>query len=221
MDIVETESSATPDQLPRIAPHGEPIARPSRNEVRRRILGAAAEEFAVRGFAAAKLTEIARRAGFTKGAVYSNFESKQDLFAELFAERSLELAGRVLAEIADLDIADAVGRGGETISAWLVGEPGWALLVLEFGVQAAREPAIAEAYLRERRSLRSQLEDLIAGRADAWGIADRVDAHVLAITIMALISGLMLEHAVDPEQVDQHAVQAAVAGVFAGAFARP
>ncbi|WP_249353265.1 TetR/AcrR family transcriptional regulator [Rhodococcus sp. Q] len=189
--------------------------------MRRRILAAAAEEFAVRGFAAAKLTEIARRAGFTKGAVYSNFESKQDLFAELFAERSLELAGRVLAEIADLDIADAVGRGGETISTWLVGEPGWALLVLEFGVQAAREPAIAEAYLRERRSLRSQLEDLIAGRADAWGIADRVDAHVLAITIMALISGLMLEHAVDPEQVDQQAVQAAVAGVFAGAFARP
>ncbi|MFD4293586.1 TetR/AcrR family transcriptional regulator [Rhodococcus sp. NPDC058505] len=187
--------------------------------MRRRLLEAAAEEFAERGFAAARLAEIARRAGFTKGAVYSNFESKQDLFAELFAERSLEVAGRVLAEISGLAVADAAGRGGETISTWLVGDPGWALLVLEFGVQAAREPAIAEAYLRERRSLRRQLEDLIGERAGEWGIADRVDPRTLAITVMALISGLMLEHAVDPEQVDREAVQSAVAGVFAGAFA--
>ncbi len=40
--------------------------------------------------------------------MYSNFESKQDLFAELFAQRSLDLAGRVLAEISGLDLAHAV-----------------------------------------------------------------------------------------------------------------
>ncbi|MFF0814578.1 TetR/AcrR family transcriptional regulator [Rhodococcus sp. NPDC003318] len=194
------------------------LTRPSRTEVRRRLLDAAAEEFAERGFGAARLTEIARRAGFTKGAVYSNFDSKQDLFAELFADRSLELAGRVLAEIAGLDVGAAAGRGGETISAWLVGDPGWALLVLEFGVQAAREPAVAEAYLRERRSLRRQIEELIAERAAEWGI--RVDARTTAITLMALISGLMLEHAVDPEQVDRRAVQAAVSGLFASALGR-
>lgn len=218
---METESSATPGRTPRTTSHLEPTAlsRPSRTEVRRRLLTAAADEFAEHGYAAAKLTEIARRAGFTKGAVYSNFESKQDLFAELFAERSLDLAGRVLAEIAGLDAADAAGRGGDTISTWLVGEPGWALLVLEFGVRAARDPRVAEAYLRERRSLRTQLEELITERATEWHIADRVDAHTLAITVMALISGLMLEHAVDPDQVDRDAVRASVAGVFAGAFA--
>ncbi|GAA4490766.1 TetR family transcriptional regulator [Rhodococcus olei] len=196
------------------------LSRPSRGEVRRRLLDAAAEEFAEHGFVAARLTEIARRAGFTKGAVYSNFESKQDLFAELFTERALEVAGRVLGEIAGLDVTDAAGRSGATISSWLVGDPGWALLVLEFGVQAAREPRIAEAYLRERRALRAQLEDLVAERAAEWGIADRVDARTVAIALMALISGLMLEHAVDPEQVDQRAVQTAVSGFFAGAFAR-
>lgn len=188
--------------------------------VRRRLLDAAAEEFAERGFVAARLAEIAHRAGFTKGAVYSNFESKQDLFAELFAERSLELAGRVLAEIAGLSATDAAGRGGETISSWLVGDPGWALLVLEFGVQAGREPQLAEAYLHERRRLRGQIEELIAERAAEWGVAERVDARNTAITLMALISGLMLEHAVDPEQVDRAAVQAAVSGLFANALRR-
>lgn len=217
-----TESSATAPAGTRAGSHPPQTvpARPARTEVRRRLLDAAADEFAEHGFAAARLTEIARRAGFTKGAVYSNFASKQELFAELFADRSLELAGRVLAEIAGLDISAAAGRSGETISAWLVGDPGWALLVLEFGVQAAREPAIAEAYLRERRSLRGQLQTLISERAAEWGIADRVDARTVAITLMALISGLMLEHAVDPDQVDREAVQAAVSGLFAGTLVR-
>ncbi|MFD4183050.1 TetR/AcrR family transcriptional regulator [Rhodococcus sp. NPDC058514] len=188
--------------------------------MRQRLIDAAAEEFVENGFAAATLADIARRAGFTKGAVYSNFESKQDLFAELFAQRSLELAGRVLAEIAGLSATDAAGRGGETISSWQIADPGWALLVLEFGLQAARDPKIAQAYLRERRHLRAQIEELISERAREWGVAERVDARNIAITLMALISGLMLEHAVDPEQVDERAVHTAVSELFASALTR-
>lgn len=193
-------------------------SRPARDIVRGRILEAAADEFAERGFAAARLAEIARRAGFTKGAVYSNFESKQDLFAELFARRSLELAGRVLAEIAGLDPADAVGRGGAAVASALIADPGWSLLVLEFGVQAGRDENTKQAYLRERRHLRGRLVDLIGDRARAWGVD--LDVRTTAISLMALISGLVLEHSVDPEEVDQQAMGAAVTALFAGAVAR-
>jgi len=128
--------------------------------VRQRLLDAAAEEFAERGFSAARLTEVARRAGFTKGAVYSNFESKQDLFAELFAQRSLELAGRVLAEIAGMNPADAAGKGGEAIATWMVDDPGWSLLVLEFGVLAGRDPHhVVEA---QYKALARALRDAVA-----------------------------------------------------------
>lgn len=193
-------------------------ARPGRDVVRARILEAAAEEFAERGFAAARLAEIARRAGFTKGAVYSNFESKQDLFAELFAQRSLELAGRVLAEIAGLDLADAVGKGGAAVAAALIADSEWSLLVLEFGVQAVRDPSIKQAYIRERRYLRSRLVELIADRAREWGVD--IDVRTTALSLTALISGLVLEHTVDPEDVDQQAIGAAVTALFAGAVAR-
>lgn len=196
-----------------------PATRPGRDVVRQRLLDAAAEEFAERGFNAARLTEVARRAGFTKGAVYSNFESKQDLFAELFAQRSLELAGRVLAEIAGLNPSAAVERGGEAIASWMMREPGWSLLVLEFGVLAARDPQIAQAYLRERRHLRSRLVELIGERAREWGVEDTLDVRTTAISLMALISGLVLEHSVDPEEVDHTTMGAAVAALFAGAVA--
>lgn len=192
--------------------------RPGRDVVRARILDAAAEEFAEQGFAGARLAEIARRAGFTKGAVYSNFESKQDLFAELFAQRSLDLAGRVLAEIAGLDLADAVGKGGAAVASALVADTEWSLLVLEFGVQAVRDPNIKQAYLRERRHLRTRLVELIAERAQEWGVD--IDVRTTALSLTALISGLVLEHTVDPDQVDQQAMGAAVTALFAGAVAR-
>lgn len=193
-------------------------ARPGRDVVRARVLEAAAEEFAEQGFAGATLAEIARRAGFTKGAVYSNFESKQDLFAELFAQRSLDLAGRVLAEIAGLDLADAVGKGGAAVASALIADTEWSLLVLEFGVQAVRDPNIKQAYLRERRNLRSQLVELIADRAREWRVG--IDVHTTALSLTALISGLVLEHTVDPDEVDQQAMGAAVTALFAGAVAR-
>ncbi|MGV9862802.1 TetR/AcrR family transcriptional regulator [Rhodococcus koreensis] len=197
-----------------------PTTRPGRDVVRQRLLDAAAEEFAERGFSAARLAEVARRAGFTKGAVYSNFESKQDLFAELFAARSLELAGRVLAEIAGMNPTDAAGRGGEAVASWMVREPGWSLLVLEFGVLAARDPQIAQAYLRERRQLRGRLVELIGERAREWGVDDTFDVRTTAISLMALISGLVLEHSVDPEEVDRQTMGAAVTALFSGAVAR-
>lgn len=99
-------------------------------------------------------------------------------------------------------------------------DPGWSLLVLEFGVQAGRDPKIAQAYLRERRHLRAQLVDLIAERAREWGLEDSFDVRGTAISLMALISGLVLEHAVDPEEVDQRVMGAAVGALFAGAIAR-
>jgi AcrR family transcriptional regulator len=182
--------------------------RPQRTDVRDRLLAAAADEFTERGYAAAKLTDIADRAGFTKGAVYSNFESKQALFAELLARRSLDLAARVLAHISDLDPGAAAGAGGGEIASWVVAEPRWPLLT------------VAERYRTDRRALRLELERLIAGRADDWGVGENFDARRLATSLAALISGLAVEHSVDPEEIDEGVIADAVSELFAGAIAR-
>ncbi|MEX3899497.1 TetR/AcrR family transcriptional regulator [Paraburkholderia sp. BR10954] len=55
----------------------------SRKETRRRLLGAAALCIASKGLAATSVEDIAARAGYTRGAFYSNFDSKSDLFVEL------------------------------------------------------------------------------------------------------------------------------------------
>lgn len=194
--------------------------RPQRADVRDRLLAAAADEFTENGYAAAKLTDIADRAGFTKGAVYSNFESKQALFAELLARRSLDLAARVLAHVSDLDSRAAAGAGGGEIASWVVAEPRWPLLTVEFGILAGRDPAVAERYRTDRRALRGELERLIAERAGQWGVGENFDARRLATSLAALISGLAVEHSVDPEEIDEEVIADAVSELFAGAIAR-
>jgi AcrR family transcriptional regulator len=59
-------------------------------ETRRRLLEAAAQVFIRRGFQGASVEEICAEAGFTRGAFYSNFESKEEMFVELLQERAYE-----------------------------------------------------------------------------------------------------------------------------------
>jgi AcrR family transcriptional regulator len=65
------------------------IRRPGRAAVRRRLLDAALEVFAERGFAGATLDQIAEAAGLTKGAIYSNFAGKDDLFFAMMHDQVL------------------------------------------------------------------------------------------------------------------------------------
>src|SRR5512143_1167965 len=72
---------------PRLAARGRLTRSEAQAVTRNRLLAAATEVFAANGFHATSLADVADRAGYTIGAVYSNFASKDDLFHALMAER--------------------------------------------------------------------------------------------------------------------------------------
>lgn len=192
-----------------------PTPRVRREEVRRRLLEAAAEVFARKGYAAARLDEVAAVAGFTKGAVYSNFEGKHALLAELirervstmFAVRAIEVRGRRRPERALEDIAVVFARA-------IVDEPTWTRLLVELGQQAGHDPAVRAVYLDVRRALRAELATMLADSSASLGLELVVPAEQLALTLQSLTLGLALEHGTDPERVDQVAVTAVFADVL-------
>ena len=110
------------------------------------LLDAARRVFLERGYYAATLDQIADEAGFSKGAVYSRFASKADMFLALLEDRITERAAqnaRLAGELAGtgnfaalLDLAEQAERGA----------PGWRLLVTEFRVHAARDPELNRRY---------------------------------------------------------------------------
>ena len=82
-----------------------------RGTARERVLDAAADEFVERGYTGASLQAIAKRAELTRGAIYWNFENKQELFLALLDERIDEPARALmqLTETAPADQATAAG----------------------------------------------------------------------------------------------------------------
>ena len=129
-----------------------------RQQTREHLLAAAAQVFAERGFHGASLDEVATVAGFTKGAVYSNFKNKEDLFLALFRaryEQETEALRATLhgSEVPSEDrLSDFVALVKDQTHLAL---SNFGLLYQEFWLYAARNPAVREEIHPDRRRSRS------------------------------------------------------------------
>ena len=173
--------------------------RPGKGEVRARVLQAAAAVFAERGVAAASIDQVAAAAGFTKGAVYSNFASKDELFLALMAEQSARRVDAVEAALARTsDLPGALATVGAELSAQ---DAGWQLLFLESWQRAVRDPAVRAAFVASRRELRSRIAGVVERFLAEHPVRTGWDAESLTVVLIALTHGLAVEALPDPDAV--------------------
>ncbi len=164
---------------------------------RTHLLTAAAEVFAERGYDRASLDEIARRAGFTKGAVYSNFENKEELFLALYHQRQEQMLEAFFDAAATPDPQNAAARVTDVYRR-LAPSPDELALWLEFQLYARRNPALLE---RLRADNRVMHERLVASVEDHWrtrGITPGLPADLLARLYVAIFDGVAQQQALDP-----------------------
>src|SRR5690242_4585748 len=122
------------------------VTRPERKaRTRADLIDAAKTVFLNRGFHAASLDEIAEEAGYTKGAVYSNFEGKDDLFLAVLEEHYGTRAETYRSFILTYDTADEAYRA---VARFMVDtyalEPAWWTLLTDFTSHAARDDVLRE-----------------------------------------------------------------------------
>lgn len=119
---------------------------------RDRICDAAVEVFAARGVLGASVEEICEAAGFTRGAFYSNFDSKDALCAAVLERRVDSMLAAVdeivtqLTPAEDLDIAEVIDLGISMFMAAQPSDPSLVLTMEELRLHAAREPAFRPTY---------------------------------------------------------------------------
>ncbi|WP_149359555.1 TetR/AcrR family transcriptional regulator [Lolliginicoccus suaedae] len=187
-------------------PSPAPINRRTpRAEVRDRLLRAASTVFAERGFAGATMQQVAATAGFTTGALYSNFASKDDLFFELFDR---QITGRI-AEVrqilgqADLTVVNETTalEAGQRLTAAMQQSREWQLLFTEFWLRAARDNELRERWANKRRDYHQQLTALAEDALSSWGSGSAVSARTLMLTMLALNNGLAIEELADSGSV--------------------
>ena len=128
--------------------------RPTRDEVRDRILDAALGVFAAEGFAGTTIDAIGKAAGFTKGAVSSNFESKDELFLALL-DRQFETRSALSVSAFDVGRGDnaAIARALSTsMLASIHDETQYQIVLFEYWLRAMRDPQLRQRLIARRHA---------------------------------------------------------------------
>lgn len=170
-----------------------------RPRTRAALLKAALEAFAEHGFHATTIEQICERAGYTRGAYYSNFASKEELFLALFDEHS-DRTVRRLAEAIDTLTAEeyTLARLAELAARIEPDERDWYLVTTEFTLHAIRDRQAAWVLARHDERLRAEIArglTLVLRRA---GRELTVDADRFARLIVALREGGLAQSYVEP-----------------------
>jgi AcrR family transcriptional regulator len=170
----------------------------SQARTRARLLEVARTLFLRDGYVATSLDQVADEAGFTRGAVYSNFRNKDELCQAVLDGIRIERAR----EIVQIVQAGGVDERLRLFDAWaeeVVGDPGWTRLELEFGVQVSTDEAL-------RANLAGSIEQLT--RVIAGGLAmientgaaqPRMPVDQVAVALLSLGVGLGLFRSIHPE----------------------
>ena len=182
---------------------GKRLTRAERRaQTRDALLDAAARVFGERGLHGASIEAITAEAGFTGGAFYSNFDSKEELFAELLQKRVFDEWRKIAAQsVADPSKRPTAREIGE-ISARMNSHPDsrWIIqLWLELMANTGRDERFREIAAQLWRESRAMSTFILTAAYEAAGRTPPVPVEHLVSAMMALETGLSLQHYVDPD----------------------
>lgn len=164
-----------------------PVAVRGRERTRARLLDAAAEVFAEVGLDGASVEAICDRAGFTRGAFYSNFDSKEELMLALtshIAEQKMALVADRARELQEAGVRLAPAELIERMLDVAVDRRIGILLTSEIRTHALRDPRLAETYLAWQGGIVERIGEVVGELARAYGLRPRIAAAEFAHVIM-------------------------------------
>ncbi|CAM4237185.1 TetR/AcrR family transcriptional regulator [Nocardia ninae] len=178
------------------------MARLTRSESQARtradLIATARDLFLADGYASTSLERVAEEAGYSKGAVYSNFRTKKELGLEV-----IELIHATkFAEVTELLAAgDSFEEQLERFQEWAertVGDVGWTMLEFEFATVSRDDPALQAALVSSLGVVRGAVAAQVQTLADTMGIELPVPAEDAATGILSMGIGLGMQRAIDP-----------------------
>ena len=181
------------------------------------LMHSAARVFARRGLQQASIDEVAEEAGFTKGAFYANFKSKEELFLAMLDERFSERIEEIERVIAgEGTTAEKAQRAGDDFTQMIVADPEWQRLFFEFSAYAARNDEFREELVTRYRSMRDRIAAALRARAEAAGFESALPYDQIALMTCAMANGVALEKLLEGEEVPDDLYGTMLTLLFAG-----
>ncbi|MPY57473.1 TetR/AcrR family transcriptional regulator [Streptomyces spongiae] len=170
----------------------------SQERTRERLVATARELFLRDGYGATSLSDVAETAGYSKGAVYSNFRGKDHLcLAVLDDIRAEQLALLTESVMRDTRIEDRLA----TFTAWAeahIGDEAWTTLEVEFLTRARHDDEIRHEITARVAAIREALAQLLEALAQELGASLAMPADQAAMTLLSLGIGIGVQRIADP-----------------------
>jgi AcrR family transcriptional regulator len=170
---------------------------------RARLIQSAEKIFARDGFEVAKLEEIAADAGYTRGAFYANFDSKEDLFFALLEQEISTRISNLEKEIRKAREPEAKLKAMKEFFLSKTLDRRWCLLALEFKLFAVRHPEVKRRLAAMHRRFVAPRVGMLEDVMRALGRELPASAFATGASLATLGNSLMLEHMLDPALMPQ------------------
>jgi AcrR family transcriptional regulator len=185
-------------------------------ETQTKILDAAQAIFSEQGFEKTQLEEVASRAGYTRGAIYAHYSSKEDLFLALMERRVLP---KMTAIRRLIEAEPEVGKRPEIFRRWLssqMSDHAWGILMLEFKLYALRRPESRERLQQTYDLIFKSTGDDLVGLLFGSDLdkASRAAADRRLAVMGAIVSAVILESSFRPKLLSRQHLQSLVGELF-------
>jgi AcrR family transcriptional regulator len=185
------------------------------------LLEAAARVFARRGLNGASVDDVAAEAGYTSGAVYSNFRNKDELFVAAFEHHvAQQIRGAIEARdhAAEERPRDRTAAVAQRWMDFLDGNPEMFLLLVEYWAYAVRRGGEDRAAFAERfGAFKDATTRLVEEEAERGGWDLPIPPEQIAIGLNALVYGMAIQYFSDPDEMPENVLRDVTHLVFRGA----
>jgi AcrR family transcriptional regulator len=166
---------------------------------RQALIEAASQVFARHGIDGASLEEICEQAGFSRGAFYSNFADKRQLFLEALDRRTADNLTAIATAFTVGETVDERLVNGAAVAEQVVDRDRvWCQLYYEGWVLASRDEEFRTTYAQRYETMRHAIADVIEAAASATDTDLGVSSRELASALVAFFEGYALQRLIDP-----------------------
>jgi AcrR family transcriptional regulator len=173
--------------------------REKQAQTRAKLMQAAGELFVRHGLEQTSVDDIAQSAGFTKGAFYSNFKSKEELFLAMLDERFGHKIEQIEHSLrTDESPDEAVRHAGEDVMRLLSTDTEWQRIFFEFVGYAARNHEFREELHTRCGAMDARLTEVYRRWSEAVGIESPIPLEDATLIVTMMSHGFMVQKQIDP-----------------------
>ena len=178
-----------------------PVTRKQKQErTRAKLMRSAGKLFCRHGLEQASVDEIATDAGYTKGAFYSNFKSKEELFLAMLDQKFAEEIERIETGLRTDETPDEAARhAGEDLMRFMRSDPEWERLYLEFVAYAGRNDQFRQELLTRCRAMEERLGEVYLRWSQEIGIEPPIPIEDITRMTSIMTQGFLMNQQIDPE----------------------